>query len=133
MGSKHLAAAIRILHPDADPLTDYEVADLSDGRGPELVAWRFPAPRPTPSQLESAILLAAREERKNAFRSQLDAEYAASDGFAALSVLDPTHPRVQRAKTLYAEMKATHGRIDAATTLDAVLAFKTAGEIARGK
>ena len=41
-----LHTLIQAAYPDADPLTDYELRDDSDGAGPYLAAWRIAGPLP---------------------------------------------------------------------------------------
>lgn len=46
--------ALTYLYPNARPLVDYELTDNSDGRGPQITAWRLPGAQPTEAELDAA-------------------------------------------------------------------------------
>lgn len=132
--SKYLGIALRIAFPDLDPMSDYEVRD--DGDGPRLVGWNSIRPRPTPAQLETATLLAAREERKNAVALQeqitLMATFGSLTELHQTAALDPADPRLAKAKSTRVARTQEEQRIDRMLLPD-LLAHRTPGETAREK
>jgi hypothetical protein len=48
-----LAEAIHYLHPEADPIIDFNVTD--DGSGPRVTMWKLPGAPPTDQQIADAL------------------------------------------------------------------------------
>lgn len=128
--------ALEIAYPNAAP-DSWEVRDDRDGQGPRIVAWRLNTPRPTPTQLESALLLAAQEERIAAFGSneqiRLERLFGSLAEFQTTAILDPQDSRLAQARQIRTDRKVQEAAIRRATTQEAIKAIKTPTEKERGK
>lgn len=71
-----LGDALAYLYPNADPISDYRVADLADGAGPKIIKWDATklGPQPTQAQIDQAKidLAAAREAERTARTAELN-------------------------------------------------------------
>ncbi len=136
MSSRWLGMALAIAYPNLDPFSDYEVVSDQEGTA-RIGAWRAPVPRPTSkAMLETATLLAARAERKNALalQEQLDLEELFGDlaEFQRTAVLEPADPRIARAKELRAARRTEEKKIES-MGLAELSAHRTRNEVERGK
>lgn len=124
----NISDSIVSLYPEAIFGLDYEVRDLSDGRGPRISAWNETklGPRPTQAQLDAAALPAAKARRK----AELSREATRRDralfpdsedvALEAVLLVGTNDPRLATMRTIKQTLDARRAAVDAAATEAAV-------------
>jgi hypothetical protein len=120
----NLSRAIQKRYPNADPLRDFAVQD--DGDGQKLVFWNEArlGPRPAPTQLESAWLLALKDQKSDeiasAFAAACRCDLGGELGFEVLGDVLKDNAKRQTLATHLTRLKALKKQADAATTEEAL-------------
>lgn len=72
----HKATTILFKYPEADPLRDFQVMDLADDKGPQLVEWNLPHPKPTEADLAAWEKEYLDHQKATEYSRRREAKYA---------------------------------------------------------